>query len=626
MLPVASRGGTGELPRLLRTVAHLRPAQLAWRVRLAGRRRLWSLRPARVEARYARRAARLPALRFDHPGLLRLAALRCARTPLEGSLGVARDAVEGRFAFLNVARELGRDVDWYRPELDRGTRLWKTLLHEFPYAVDLARAARETGDAVYRRRFFELARRWREASPIARPGFALDCWNARAVARRLLHWAVAGALLRLEPGDPDAAFLARELAVHALFLRDNLEWDLRANHLLSDLNALTCADALLGCAPEAPALLRGQLSEQLLADGCHEELVPLYHAVALQELVETRAVLGDDAPPWLHDAIARMAAFLAYLLPADGQLPLLGDSFHGEVDPRRTLAEAAAAGAEPATPPGPEVVAAASGLLVLRRGEAHAVVRGGAHGPDHQLGHAHADGLSFELSLGAQRVVTDTGTPTYDAVPLRARARSTAAHNTLQVDGQEQIEAWGSFRVGRRGCGRVEARGEGGGFAWVQLAHTGWRWLSGRPLHRRLLALGEACLLVVDRLEGRGSHRVRSALHLHPGRPPGVRVLALGGAPREIAAPLHERFNETREATEVFLEASAALPWAGGWLVLFDAAAEPPDVELHVEEGGGVVRCGGAGAGFELLWRPAAPQAPGSVVFSRCSSSEASAT
>jgi uncharacterized heparinase superfamily protein len=627
-----------ELRRLLRTLRYLRPGQMAARLRLEARRGLWSRWPERVEARYLTAAAGIPPLRFDHPGLQRLAELRCGRTAPDESLRVARAALEGRFEFLSVERDMGGDVDWYRADLDEGTRLWKTLLHEFPYAVDLARAHRDTGEVAFRQRFFELARGWRAVSPIARPGFARDCWNSRAVARRLLSWAVAGSLLRLEPADPDGVFLAQELAVHALFLRDNLEWDLRGNHLISDLTALSSAHSLLGCAPEAAGLLRAQLHEQILADGCHEERVPMYHAVALQELVETRSVLGNGALAWLDDGIRRMASFLAGLLPADGQLPLFGDSFHGEVDPRRVLEESdlAPAGSKRAAGAGPEVsgeapveagvLAGPSGLVVLRSGSAHLVARGGAHGPDHQLGHAHCDGLSFELTLDEQRVITDTGTPTYDAGSLRERARSTAAHNTVQVDGQEQIEAWGSFRVGRRGRGRVVAQGEDASGSWVSLVHDGWRWLPGRPVHRRLIALSPVALVVLDTVQGSGTHQLRSALHLHPERPESARVLPLGGACAEISAPLHERFNETRQATEVFLEASAELPWVAGWLVLFDGGTQAPDVELHQEEGVVLLRRRHADAVYELRWRPEAVQPRESVVFSRCSSSEASAT
>ncbi|MEN8160997.1 MAG: alginate lyase family protein, partial [Myxococcota bacterium] len=490
-------------------------------------------------------------------------------------------------------------VAWFDPALDEGTRLWKTLLHEFSYAVDLARASREAEDASYRERCLALMRSWAAEATIGRPGFARDSWNARAVATRLVNWALAAALLELDPATTDGAFVSRQLALHGLFLRENLEWDVRANHLLRDAVGLVFAHELCGCDAEAPALLRAQLAEQILADGCHYERTPHYHAIVLQDLLEVRALLGDETPAWLEESITRMAGFLDALLPEDGRLPLFGDTWHGDVEPRRLLAEAG-----PAAAPSREVVARASGLVVLRAGDAHVVVRAGAHGPDHQLGHAHADLLSFEASLGPARLVTDTGTCTYGAGPIRDRLRSTAAHNTVQLDDAELLETWGSFRSGRRGRASVRAQGTEAGVAWLHAGHDGWDFLPGRPRHERLLALSADRLLVLDAVLGSGRHRVRSALHLHPDAPAGLRLdwIPRGGHPRTAPAPLHEQFNETREMTEVAWEAEAGLPWVGGWGLAW--GARPGEVwDLAYEDG----RVRARTDALEIGWRVEGP-------------------
>ena len=408
---------------------------------------------------------------------------------------------------------------WFDPSLDEGTRLWKTQLHEFPYALDLAFAARATREPRYRERCLALMRTWSAEATIGRPGFARDSWNARAVATRLVNWALAASCSDSTRDSEDGRFVARAITLHGLFLRENLEWDVRANHLLRDAHGLVFAHALSGCAPEALELLRTQLEEQILPDGCHYERTPQYHLNALQDLVELRALLGERTPAWLAEAIGRMAGFLAYLLPEDGQLPLFGDTWHSEVEPRRLLAEAGAL-----TTPAPGLVERASGLVVLRAEPLHAVMRAGAHGPDHQLGHAHADLLSFEASLGPHQLVTDTGTGGYDAGPRRDRMRSTAAHNTLQLDGAELLEAWGSFRSGRRGRAAVRWRGAERGFELLWAGHDAWRFLPGRPRHERLLAVSSDRLVVLDAVLGGGRHRVRSALHLHPDAPPFLRL------------------------------------------------------------------------------------------------------
>ncbi|UCE86573.1 MAG: hypothetical protein JSU66_02215, partial [Deltaproteobacteria bacterium] len=267
-----------DLGRLLRTVAHLRPAQIAHRIRLRARRAVWERTAPRVDARYRARARALPVLPFDHPGLARLAALRVARTEPDARRRVAEDALAGRFSFLNRSEALGSPVAWHREDLQRGTRLWKTYLHEFPYAVELAQAHRETGEDRFREGFFGLVESWQRACPIGQRGFALDAWNARAVVSRMLNWSVAGSLLGLRPGEREADGLSRGIALHAVYLRDNLEWDLLGNHLLRDAVGLVFANELLGVCPDALRRLRVQVDEQVLADGCHVERSPLYHA------------------------------------------------------------------------------------------------------------------------------------------------------------------------------------------------------------------------------------------------------------------------------------------------------------------------------------------------------------
>jgi uncharacterized heparinase superfamily protein len=584
--------------RWLRTVRHLEASQLWHRARLTLRRAACEWRGPAAHASYVARAAALAPAALDHPGLGRVAALRERLADASASRAVADAALAGRFRFLSRERSFGDEVDWFDPSLDEGTRLWKTLLHEFPFALDLAWADRATGDARYRERCLALMRGWSSVATIGRPGYARDSWNARAVATRLVNWALAAGVLRLDPAHEDGRFVARSLTLHGLFLRENLELDLRANHLLRDAAGLVFAHELVGAWPEAPRLLEAQLAEQVLEDGCHYERTPHYHALVLQDLLEVRALLGERSPGWLTGAVARMAGFLAYLLPEDGALPLFGDTWHGEPAPRALLAEAGAA-----RPPAPGVPERASGLVVLRAGPVHAVLRAGAHGPDFQLGHAHADLLSFEASVGPRRLVTDTGTGVYDAGPVRARLRSTAAHNTVQLDGAELLEAWGSFRTGRRGCAAVRGRGSAGGFEWLHAGHDAWSFLPGHPRHERLLAVSRERVLVLDAVLGAGRHVLRSALHMHPDFPDSLyHVVPLGDGGNgltRVAAPLHERFNETREMAEVTLSSEAPLPWVGGFLIGF--GERETDWQLAFEDGVVVARA--AAAGLELRWR-----------------------
>src|SRR5204863_9681114 len=105
--------------------------------------------------------------------------------------------------------------------------------------------------------------------------------------------------------------------------------------------------------------------------------------------------------------------------------------------------------------------------------------------PDHLPGHAHADTLSFELSLREQRVLVNTGTSTYEVAAERLRQRGTAAHNTVVVDGVDSSEVWSSFRVARRARPLAASWGRDGDALWLSAGHEGYRRLPGKVIHRR---------------------------------------------------------------------------------------------------------------------------------------------
>ena len=171
-----------------------------------------------------------------------------------------------------------------------------------------------------------------------------------------------------------------------------------------------------------------------------------------------------------------------------------------------------------------------TGYYGARSGQGHYVVCDAAPiGPDYLPGHAHGDIFSFELSLAGQRVVVDAGVHGYEADAMRRYCRSTRAHNTVEIDGEDQCEFWAAFRVARRGRPRdVAWREEGEGFS-LEAWHDGYERLPGRPRHRRRFRWhSQGALLVRDRVEASRPVRSCSRLHLHPACE--VRELTAAGA------------------------------------------------------------------------------------------------
>jgi uncharacterized heparinase superfamily protein len=507
------------LPPVTRVLLYARTARrLRWRQ--------WVYRPVRrLQSRFPAPPLAGPAPAVDPARAAAMASALAAAGPGDAAARRARaDAVlAGRFAFLGHEERLDA-VDWTSR---RVSHLWSYNLHYFDYAVDLAWAFRLTGDAAYARRFEALAGGWIAATAGGRG----DGWEPYPVSLRIVNWTYA----RLLFGDALGAFAAEldaSLARQIGFLEQRLEWHVLANHLQKNLHALAVGSLLFAGAESerrrerALSLLWRELSEQVLRDGGHFERSPMYHAIALADFLELLLLLdacGLAAPAHAVERVRRMAHAWACLSRPDGEPHLFNDAAEGIAPPPAWLDALAerVLGAAPRRPEGAWALPDTGYFGWADAGD-RIVVDCGVPGPGYQPGHAHCDLLSFELDLGGRRVAVDAGVHGYDGDPFREYVRSTRAHNTVSVDGGEQSEVWGTFRVAgmaRPLAGRAETTADGG-----------WRMEGGcvpfhdaRVEHRREVRMAEGECTVTDRVAGADGRRVTSYLHLHPSLEAAVR-------------------------------------------------------------------------------------------------------
>jgi uncharacterized heparinase superfamily protein len=549
-----------------RTAAHLRPGQVAHRARLRAQAAALHRWPRAGERLLAPRGAGGPM-----PGWpagfrpLDASALTVTAPPYWPG---AAELQAGRMRLLGVTRELGgppgRGPDWGQAA---APQLWRFHLHYWDWAWGLAASPDR---APARRLFAALWRSWRAACPLG----AGDAWRPYPAALRAWSW--CGLYRDLVDETALAAEFCRELAVHAGFLRRHLESDVGGNHLIKNLKALAGLGVFLGDEPllaRALRLLGGQLAVQVPPDGGHYERAPAYHCQVLGDLIDVADLLtaaGVVPAPVLTLAIARMRRWLGAVLTPDGAVPLLNDGFPVP----GPLVAALRPGPAPAAP---LVTLASTGLIRATAGDWHLLADAGPACPDQLPAHAHADTLSCVAHVGGRPLLVDTGTSTYAAGPVRDYERSTAAHNTLELDGLSSTEVYGAFRAGRRArvhgpAGRLAADG-----MTALAAHDGYRHLRGRPVHRRRWSLTSGGLQVDDEVTGAGAHAVAVRWHLPPGtavrlRPGGAAVataagefrVAVGGsAPLFLgveSAPVAAGFLRTEPAPVLTCRLGADLP------------------------------------------------------------------
>jgi hypothetical protein len=163
-----------------------------------------------------------------------------------------------------------------------------------------------------------------------------------------------------------------------------------------------------------------------------------------------------------------------------------------------------------------------AGVALLRTGNDHSPeiwcrCDGGPHGFLSIAAHAHADALSVEVRHDGVDVLADPGTYCYHGEPAwRSYFRSTLAHNTVELDGQNQSAEGGPFLWLRHAAAReVEVHDDGDAVSWTA-EHDGYTALQPPARHRRSVRLDRAArgIEIVDEIDS--GHDVRLTFHCGP--------------------------------------------------------------------------------------------------------------
>jgi uncharacterized heparinase superfamily protein len=461
----------------------------------------------------------------------------------------ARSRFDGisKFTFNNEMREFRGDWN------DRGARkLWLYNLHYMSWLFDIQ------GDGALSERE-EWIRRWiRDNPPVDDNG-----WDPYPLSLRLFNWCKHYASSPVAPA-PD---ILASMELQAGSLLSKLEFHLDGNHLLENLLALTFIgfhlDPRSSRARTARARIdkwmKAELSAQFLPDGGHYELSPMYHAILLERLLDllncwppAAGTGGADEPfPGLREQV-RSTALVALdwleTMTVAGRFALFNDSAYDTAPEASLLLEYGnALLGRQAAPRAFLKTLEASGYFRAEAGPATVIFDAGKLAPDHQMGHAQGDMLSFCLWLGEHPVLVHPGNYEYVPGNMRDYCRSTASHNTLVVDGEEQAEWWAAHRVGRRGYSfDVSAAADpASGVLRLRGSHNGFTHLAGSPVHTREIEMTASSVAVRDHLSALPKTGGRVYFHLHPDctvrlEKGGARIESPAGVLRfEADGPLH---------------------------------------------------------------------------------------
>ena len=388
-------------------------------------------------------------------------------------------------------------IPYLAPELAGDKKItWE--LNRHGHFVTLGQAYWLTNDERYAEAFVTQLSGWLDANP---PRLGINWASSLEAAFRSIAWLWSlhffAASSRLTPG-----FIWRVLksiVQHGRYIESYLSYYFAPNtHLTGEALGLFYLGAALPFLQPAKRwrslgceILLDQLGKQVRADGVYFEQSSYYHRYTtdfyLHLLLHSQAT-GTMLPPIVEQKLSGLLDHLLWITRPDGLSTMYGDDDGGRL---LSLGERASADfrdtlqlgatllgrrdwkwmAGPATVEllwllGPEGLEAydlleaespdsrvhyfgSSGNAVLRDGwhpdAAYVFFDGGVHGAVNYV-HAHADALSIEFSADRVAWIVDPGTYTYTKDPaLRDYFRSTAAHNTVVINGLSQAVPAGPF-------------------------------------------------------------------------------------------------------------------------------------------------------------------------------------
>lgn len=391
--------------------------------------------------------------------------------------------------FLNHTVEYSQNqYPWHKSDV---SRLWAYNLHYFHYLrqSDISIELKES-----------VIQNWIDQNPqMTRPG-----WEPYTTSLRIVNWVIYFASNSAKESWNNSLF------EQTRWLFSNLEKHILANHYFENLKALIFssfyfsksskpfvreANAWKGFAFEK---LEQQLKEQFLPDGGHFERSPQYHLQMVVNCLEILSLLkhschkDNNLVALLTEVVLKGLSLSCMIARPDHKIPLFNDS---SLDETPNLIEVLAfaneleVGLNLLNNDYTLIEASEFGVFGYKTKSNWIAIDCGDIGPSYQPGHTHCDLLSFELMIKDRMIVVDGGVFEYDNTSIRHFQRSTKAHNTVSVNGQDQSEVWGSFRVGKRAIKQFAEISLTNNKVYFDGAYKGFQEGKRHFLHRRKVEL-----------------------------------------------------------------------------------------------------------------------------------------
>lgn len=396
---------------------------------------------------------------------------------LEKSIRVKSNYSNGEFSFLNLSKRFKDSIDWNYSEYGK---LWTYNLTYFDFL-----SKRDDIFLIY--------------DFIDNIESIKDGLEPFPISLRGVNWIKYISKYGIRDKKIDDSLYAQYY-----ILIDNLEYHILGNHLLENgfsllFGAYYFKDRILY--KKGKEILLKELNEQILDDGGHFELTPMYHQIMLLRVLDSINLLKNNS--WIEDNLLKfliekaeiMLGWLEAISYRDGDIPMFNDSTKDIAPTTIELFNYA----KRLNIKRAKIELKESGYRKIAKENYELILDIGSISARYIAGHTHSDIFNFELRVNGRAFIVDSGITTYEVSKRRDIERSTKAHNTVEVNNRNQIEVWGGFRVGNRASVfNIIERDN-----YIEATHNGY----GDILHTRRWSFFEDRVVIEDRLN-RGTHAI----------------------------------------------------------------------------------------------------------------------
>lgn len=419
----------------------------------------------------------------------------------------------GTITFLNLVGNINEKSLWSEPQKPK---LWLYNLHYFDLlnSKDSEQSIKESANFIAK---------WIADNPQTKS----IGWEPYPTSLRIVNW------IKWFSRFPEKVKLPwlENLTTQIQVLEKALEYHILANHLFANCKALIFAGAYFE-GPDAKRWLakglkifKTEIHEQFLKDGGHFERSPMYHSTLLWDLCDLyNLAITTQIPSLLkqqeilESTIIRGLQWLRLMTHPDGELSFFNDATFNIAPRYEDLSDyAKRLRIKEIKEPLEGKLLSESGYYVASLEPNYkAILNLAPIKPNYQPGHAHADTLSFELSLFKQRFIVNSGISTYDNCALRHFQRSTKAHSTVTINSANSSDVWSSFRVAKRARPLGLAVNYADDKIVINCSHNGYKRFLRGNIHKRTWQLRPNGLIINDQICGKFKD-AEARFYLHPG-------------------------------------------------------------------------------------------------------------